>query len=508
LIDTALRQTHCTWDRSARQAIRRYGAPLVAFSTTLALLLINLARAFLFDDEIYYMVTGQGYVKFLLAPNLNTFMTHVLKHLWSPAQEAAGHINHPFFAKLAIGLSLLISGTSVPTEFHLYWKLAPTQLFWARLPSALMASISVFVVCYLVNSRYGVVSATIAGLFLVGDAAFLQYSRAAMLDVYAAAFMMVCFVILISSSGLAWKRLCASALLAGLMVASKFTPGVFVSLFVMSAIVFKRSLLTGLLVFLSISFAVFLLVDFYYVLVSPAYLFNALFSVGRLPDEGASQGPLAAFFMMFSSRTYYSISHAWSVVEVALVVLSIVVTVLLTIKGNRWVTGIDALFLANITLGFVSFQWERPLVLLAPITALFVSTRIESLIHEFVPTHWGLPIKGSVIIALLIQLVRIIPEALYSNSQFMYHASCVATRFCWAMGGGEIVLASVAILVGALALSLLRGTKLRKASSRVVWLEIALGLFCCLNKKQVIPLGCQRYSEAMDLSSMHGRSLR
>jgi len=449
------------WNGKARQFARNNGAPVVAFSATLALLLFNLAEGAWLSDESYYMMTGQGYAQFLLNPNREILTRHVLSYLHTPSDEAAGLVNHPFLAKLVIGVSLLISGSKVPNNFL---KPTPTQLFWGRLPSTLIASLSMFVIYYLVYSRFGAISATLAGVFLISDATFLQYSRLAMLDVYAATFMIASFGVLISSSSLEWKQLCASALLAGLMVASKFTPGVFASLLVMLSVVFNRRGLKGLFFYLAIGMVLFLIVDFYYLFLSPLYLFNAFLGAGRpVPQEiGVSHGAADPFHAMFSWGAYYSISHTWSVVEVALVVLSLVLAAFLMIKRTCDNTEIDVLFLANITLGFVSFSWERPLVLLAPVTALFISTTIARFIREFVPARWALLIQGGAIIALLIQLAAIVREAYFSNSLFMYYASVYipATLLLPPLTvAGEIVLVLVAVFAGALAISLLRRSR-------------------------------------------------
>jgi hypothetical protein len=299
----------------------------------------------------------------------------------------------------------------------------------------------------------------LAGVYLLSDATFLQYSRLAMLDIYAASFMIASVAVLVSCPMLGGKRLCVSALLAGFMLASKFAPDVLVSFLFLLGVVVKRKGPRYLIGYLAISLALFSLIDFYYLLLPPQYFLNAFLGAGRPVPEGVgiSHGPLASFLAMFSWEAFYSIPHTWSLVEVALVAVALVVGSFLTIKRRSDDSGIGILFLANATVGFASFSWERPLVFLAPVAAIFVSTTIARFAQQYRKSRLILPIAVVAIAALLVQLAAIAPHAYFSNSLFQYDASTyvpAALRLPTPTGTGDIVLICLAIFAASLAVSL------------------------------------------------------
>ena len=439
----------------------RLGAAFIPFAGTLAFILFNLSAGAWLSDESYYMVAGQGYAQFLLRPNKEEFSRLVLSYLHTPSQEAAGLVNHPFFGKLVVGIFLLMSRSQVPGNLCCPPLLpTPTQLFWARLPSTLLAASAVCIVCYLIFSRFGLIPAMLAGVFLLSDATFLQYSRLAMLDIYAATFMVASVAVPISYSTIGGKRLCVSALLAGLMLASKFAPGVFVSMLFLLGIVLKRRGPWYLVGYLAVSLTSFFIIDFYYFLLPPQHLLNAFLAAGRpTPSStGISPGPLSSFLAMFSWGAFYSIPHTWSLVEVALVALALVVASFLTIKRTCDDSGIGILFLANATVGFVSFSWERPLVFLAPVAAIFVSTTIARFARQYPKNRLILPLEVAAIATLLIQLGAIAPQVYFSSSLFQYNASAyvpAALGLATPSWTGEIVLICLGVFAASLAVSLL-----------------------------------------------------
>jgi 4-amino-4-deoxy-L-arabinose transferase-like glycosyltransferase len=439
----------------------------VSFVGTLALILFNLSAGAWLSDESYYMVAGQGYTQFLLRPNQEEFARLVLNYLHTPSQEAAGLVNHPFLGKLVIGVFLLTSGSNVPSNLCCPPLMpTPMQLFWARLPSTLAAASAICIVFYLISSRFGLISATLGSVFLLSDATFLQYSRWAMLDVYAATFLTAAVALIVISSSLGRKQLCLLGLLGGLMLVSKFALGVFLSFLLVLCIVFQRRGWKGLVVCLATSLGLFFLVDFYYFFLPPPYLLDAFLAAGRPIPEGIgiTQGPLAPFLAMFSWEAYYSIPHTWSLVEVTLVALSLALGGFLRIKRKHDDSGIDIFFLANATLGFASFVWERPLVLLAPLSALFVATTISKFSREYVPKRAIPMFQVGAIVALLVQLATVAPQAYFSNSPFQYQASTYIPAMFHLHPlefSGEIVLAFLILFAVSLAVSLLR----RKNSS-------------------------------------------
>jgi hypothetical protein len=445
----------------SRDEIVRFGGAAFAFLGALGFLVFNLAGGAWLSDESYYMVAGQGYVQFLLSPSREQLAQHVLIYLHTPSQEVTGLVNHPFFGKSVVGMLLLLSKSQVPANLCCPPLMpAPMQLFWARLPSTLSAASAICIVCYLIFSRFGLTSAMLAGVYLLSDATFLQYSRLAMLDIYAAAFMIASVAVLISCSTLGGKRLCVSAMLAGLMLASKFAPSVLFSWLFLLGVVLRRRGLWYMIVYLAISLALFFLIDFYYFLLPPEYFLNAFLAAGRpIPgDVGISPGPLASFLAMFSWGVFYSIPHTWSLVEVALVVFALVGASFLIIKGTCDDSAIGILFLANATVGFASFSWERPLVFLAPVAAIFVSTTIARLARQYPKNRLILPIEVAAIAALLVQLGAIAPRAYFSNSLFQYDASAyvpAALQLPTPTGTGYIVLICLGIFAASLALSLL-----------------------------------------------------
>jgi len=440
----------------------RFGVMFVSFAGTLILALFSLSSGAWFSDESYYMVTGQGYVQFLLKPGREEFSRFVLSYLHTPTQEAAGLVNHPFFGKLVIGIFLQLSGFEVPANLCCPPLMpTPTQLFWARLPSTLLAASTVCVVCYLVFSRFGLTPAVLAGLYLLSDATFLQYSRLAMLDIYAATFMIASVALLVLRSTPGGKRVYASALLAGLMLASKFTPGVLVTFLFLLGVVLKLKGQRHLIGYLMTSLALFFLIDFYYFVLPPQYFLNAFFAVNRpiLGGVQVSPGPLASFLAMYAWQAFYSIPHTWSLVEAALVAFALVVASFLTIKRVFDGSGFGVLFLANATLGFASFSWERPLVVLAPVAAIFVSTTIARFARQYFKNRLIVPIEVAAIAALLVQLGAIAPQAYFSDSPFQYAASTyipTALRLPTPTYTGDIVLICLGIFAASLAVSLLR----------------------------------------------------
>jgi hypothetical protein len=209
------------------------------------------------------------------------------------------------------------------------------------------------------------------------------------------------------------------------MLASKFALGVLIAFMFILGIVLKRRGLEGVAVFLMVGLGVFFLIDFYYLPLPPSYFLAALIATSRpIPAYiGVSQGPLAAFLATFSWQAYYSIPHVWSLFEVALVAISLLIASFLRIKRRHDTLGFDILFLASATFGLVTFTWERPLVLLAPLSAIFVATTIGQFSHEYMPKKISVATQIAAIGALLIQLVVLVPQAYFSHALFQYDAS-------------------------------------------------------------------------------------
>jgi hypothetical protein len=363
-------------------------------------------------DECYYMLTGQGYLRFLLSPSISSLWPNVLGYMHSPTAEAAGAVNHPFFAKLVIGVFMLLGGVSVPGGLPALncTPMVPTmaQLFWARLPSTMIATVTVFAVCTLLHRRFGPGPAILGGLLLLGDVTFRQYARMAMLDIYAASFLVAAFTILVAYPNFGFGKTSASAILAGLMLASKFASGVFIFWFIMLAIIVRRLKLKGLLLYVAISLSVFFLVDVYYLMVRPPYLFNAFLAQGRtgyapvLRAAGLSpSGSLSPLLVIF----YAYIPNRWPITELALVIITLVLGAFMIIKRIDRVGELDIAFLAIILLGSTSFVWERPLVLVAPFMALFVTTTIVKFTRRYFTKHLANSIIFVLGMAVLVQLV-------------------------------------------------------------------------------------------------------
>jgi len=451
-----------------RARANRIAATVLAFLGSLGFIIPNLARGAWLSDETYYMIQGQNYVNFLVRPTSGDFTRFILAYLNTPAQEATGLANHPFFGKLVIGFFTLLSGSSVLSGycsglpyFYLCSLLMPTanQLFWARLPSTVIAASTTSIVFYLVASRFGLLSATLAGVFLLSDATFLQYARLAMLDMYAATFLTASIAVALSFT-MRGKALYLLGILSGLMLASKFALGVVIAFLFVLVIVLSQGAWKAVVVCVVLGLGVFFLVDFYYLLVSPSYLLSGLLAVSRpIPANiGMPQGPLAAFLATYAWQAYYSIPHVWSLPETALVVISLALASVLRIKRKNDRTGIDILFFASATLGLATFTWERPLVLLAPISAMFVSTTVAQFSREYIPKRGRAIILAGAIGASLTQLVLIAPQACYSHALFQYDASTYIPAilgFPTPRDAGTVVLCFLALFAASTILPLL-----------------------------------------------------
>jgi len=170
----------------------------LVFATALVLLASTLAQTPWQGDECVYMITGQEFVRFLLSQNASALSLHVLRYLHPPSDEAIGLVNHPFLAKLIIGAFLALGATGVPIDPSsvdcAVWLPTPTQMFWARIPTTIVAAGAVSAIYAFLHRRFGADVAALGSLFVLSDLAFLGYSRMAMLDAYAASFLIVAFM--------------------------------------------------------------------------------------------------------------------------------------------------------------------------------------------------------------------------------------------------------------------------------------------------------------------------
>lgn len=435
------------------EPMKSHSIALLASLATFVFLVLTIAQVGWLEDECYDMLTGQGYLQFLLNPSANSLWLNVLGYMHSPTAEAAGAVNHPFFAKLVIGVSMLLGGVSVPRGLPALdcTRMVPTmaQLFWARLPATMITALAVFAVCSMLSRRFGSGPAILGVLLMLSDFTFRQYARMATLDIYAASFLVAAFTLLVTSPNFGFRRMSGSAILAGLMLASKFASGVFFFWFIMLVMATRRFRLKGLLAYAAISLTVFFLVDFYYFMVRPPYLFNALLAQGRGGAESVltaagfssafSSGPLSPLVAIF----YFYIPNRWPILELALVTASLALAAFMKVKGIDRVGEIDMAFFAIILLGSTSFVWERPLVLVAPFMALFVSATIAKLTDRYFTKRLASLIIVLLGAALLIQIANPTVFPFYPASSSVWQV-------------GDALLLSLALFGGALSISLLR----------------------------------------------------
>jgi hypothetical protein len=433
-------------------SLRKHAIPLLVFSAAFVFLALTMAQEKSYGpDECYYILAGKGYMQFLLAPSGKSLSSEVVTYLHPPAKEAAGWVNHPFFAKLVIGIASLMSHSADCVYDRVLGTSAiipASQLFWARFPSTLMGALGVFAVFSLLFHRFGIGPAILGGLLLLSDSFYLEYSRLAQLNVYGAAFLVSSLVLLISSRTARSKMAIGSAILSGLMLSSRFAAGIVVIWVLMLVIVFKRGGLSWLFSYALISLGTFFLINFYYFMLPSSYLLNAFLAQGRgaperyLQAAHLTEGPLVGFLLNF----YWYIPRDWGPTELTLVVISLILAAFMKSKGIDRVVETDIAFLGIIVLGSFTWAYEGPLVLVAPIAALFVATTIATFANVYRFRPWV--IYSFPIAALLTQML--ISPTTFHSMYIPYYSPPFISQV------GSVVLISLAVFSSGLLVSSLK----------------------------------------------------
>ncbi len=392
------------------------------------------------EDEAFYTVSAMQYIRFLSGQGDKVYINDV-----------------PFSSRLIMGLSLILGGQSFVPPYNpwIMNKLSQAQIYFARLPSAILGAATIAMVFLLSYKIGGLFAGILSTLYMLSSYRFVLYSRIAMLDVYVACFTVSSIVALYFWTKLRKRRyLAASGMLIGLAVGSKaptnplITAAVTVILLLNESKIFRQRIMNLGWYFLP---AISSLILTNIIFMSPAIGFEYLSIIGGVAKVTFDPLNIINLFSAQGQRGYRYIASNSSYLNQLLLLFALGATVVQLVRRrcDPNVRFILLFYLPNLFFSSLFFEFGRQLMRMVPLAAIVAAGVIG--IHfkkaeHFAPRRTIRLAQGLIIASLIVTNVYPVLSNLPLMSSTGLAAFMDFNRTMYAQLIGTLILALTSIL--------------------------------------------------------------